>query len=304
LDINEEILKIMFIGLDNSGKTSILYALENAYNKIENIKPTLSFETKHLFNILGLPIYVWDLGGQKKFRQQYLEHKEYFDNVNQIFWIMDVQDDAKFVDSIEYFLKVWELLESDREKIPQITFFLHKSDPNIRNDEKIRENVKTAIKLFANLPQKFELYETTIYDREELLFVFSKSLRNAFPKANVLNEYLNEFMEKTNSLSIILLDTNILALSEASKDEKALNICHVCGPYFANMAIKLQSYKMPIPDFIQAQMGGWLFFKSLKVKNQIFYLVAYNEIENSPMIFNEFIKPFTESLENVIKYIL
>jgi Fe2+ transport system protein B len=56
--MSEEILKIMFMGLDNSGKTSILYALENAYNKIENIKPTLSFETKQLFNILGIPIFV------------------------------------------------------------------------------------------------------------------------------------------------------------------------------------------------------------------------------------------------------
>ena len=261
MDADKEILKIMFIGLDNSGKTSILYALENAYNKIENIKPTLSFETKRLFNILGLPIYVWDLGGQKKFQQKYLEHREYFENTNQIFWVIDIQDDVRFIDSIEYFLKIWELLEKDRESLPQITFFLHKSDPDIRNNDRIRKNVKTMKNLFADLPQKFKFYETTIFDREELLFVFSKSLRNVFPKSNVLNDYLNEFLEKTDSLSIILLDYNILALSEASKDDESLNICHVCGPYFANMAQKLRSYKMKVPDFIQAQMDGWLFFK-------------------------------------------
>ncbi|MHA1231367.1 MAG: ADP-ribosylation factor-like protein [Candidatus Helarchaeota archaeon] len=304
MNSDQEILKIMFIGLDNSGKTSILYALENAYNKIENIKPTLSFQTKRLFNILGIPIYVWDLGGQKKFRERYLEHEEYFDNVNQIFWVIDIQDDVKFVDSIEYFLKVWELLEKEKKKLPHITFFLHKSDPDIRNDPKIQENVKTTLRLFADLPQKFEFYQTSIYDREELLYVFSKSLRRVFPKANVLNDYLNEFLEKTNSTAIVLLDNNILALSEASKDDNSLNICHVCGPYFANMAQKLASYKMKIPDFIQAKMDGWLYFKSLKVLDQMFYLVVFNINKDSSAIISEYIQSFTESLENVIKYVL
>ncbi|MBD3228925.1 MAG: hypothetical protein GF329_12120 [Candidatus Lokiarchaeota archaeon] len=301
---NGEILKIMFLGLDNSGKTSILYALENAYNKLENVKPTLSFETKKLFNILGLDIYVWDLGGQKKFREKYLKNQEYFDNVNQIFWVIDLQDELRFIESIEYFMRIWELLENTQIKMPHITFFLHKSDPDIRNNEKIRSNVKSVIDLFSDLPQKFSFHETSIYAREELLIAFSKSLRNVFPKANVLDDYLNSFLNKTNSNAIVLLDKNILVLSEAKKDEKSLEICNVCGPYFAKMAEKLRSYTMAVPDFIQAQMEGWLFFKSITIKDEIFYLVVFNKEEEECTMINQYMQSFVESLQNVIKYVL
>jgi len=300
---DSEILKIIFMGLDNGGKTSILYALENAYNKIHNIKPTLSFETKRVFNILGIPVYIWDLGGQKKLREKFLNNIEYFDNVNQIFWVIDVQDDFRFIESIEYFLKVWELLEK-YSTLPHITFFLHKSDPEIRNNSKIRENVKLITKLFDNLPQKFEFYETSIFDREELLRVFSQSIRKVFPKANVLDDYLSEFLKETKSSAVILLDNNILSLSEAKEDENSLNICRVCGPYFTNMAQKLKSYNMKIPDYIQAQMDGWLFFKAIKVNNDNFYLVLFNKSVEDVKIIHEYIQSFVESLQNVIKYIL
>jgi transcription termination factor NusB len=220
-----------------------------------------------------------------------------------IFWIVDVQDELRFYESIEYFLKVWEILEKT-EKMPPIVFFIHKSDPEIRKNQKIRENAKTMLDLFSDLPRKFEFYETSIYDREELLSVFSRSLRDVFPKANVLDDYLNDFMNKTNSNAIVLLDKNILSLSEAKKDEESLEICHVCGPYFANMASKLRSYKMKIPNFIQAKMEGWLFFKTIEVNEDIFYVVIYNLEEDSSETINKYFQSFIDSLENVIKYVL
>lgn len=52
--------KMLILGLDNSGKTTILKKVCN--KDIQNIAPTEGFNVKKL-DINGLKITVWDLGG-------------------------------------------------------------------------------------------------------------------------------------------------------------------------------------------------------------------------------------------------
>jgi len=147
-------------------------------------------------------------------------------------------------------------------------------------------------------------FETSIYDREELMISFSKSIRRVFPKANVIDQYLNEFLVKTEANAILLLDKNILVLSEASNEDVSLETSRVAGPYFANMASKLRAYKLKVPDLIQAKMDGWLYFKSIDLNESLYYLVIFSKSETPNPEMNNYIQSFVDSLLNVIKYVL
>ena len=54
--------RILVLGLDNAGKTTILKRLSE--ENIDNIEPTQGFNIKSI-NDSGFKINVWDIGGQK-----------------------------------------------------------------------------------------------------------------------------------------------------------------------------------------------------------------------------------------------
>jgi ADP-ribosylation factor-like protein 3 len=58
-------VKMCVLGLDNSGKTTILKALSR--EEIQNVMPTQGFNVKTLQNG-NFKFNVWDLGGQKAIR--------------------------------------------------------------------------------------------------------------------------------------------------------------------------------------------------------------------------------------------
>ena len=71
--------KILFTGLDNSGKTSIILSLQRELSQISMLKPTKSAQ-RRIFEFLGKSIAEWDLGGQKRYRIAYLkEPTKYLD---------------------------------------------------------------------------------------------------------------------------------------------------------------------------------------------------------------------------------
>ena len=57
--------KILVLGLDNAGKTTILKAM--SHEQISNIQPTQGFNIKSLMQD-GFKLNVWDIGGQKSIR--------------------------------------------------------------------------------------------------------------------------------------------------------------------------------------------------------------------------------------------
>lgn len=68
-------LRILLIGLDNSGKTTILKQLAN--EEITNVTPTPGFNIKSINSKDGLNLNVWDLGGTRyvKAYYWYYQHK-------------------------------------------------------------------------------------------------------------------------------------------------------------------------------------------------------------------------------------
>uniref|UniRef100_A0A1I8HVK2 ADP-ribosylation factor-like 3 n=1 Tax=Macrostomum lignano TaxID=282301 RepID=A0A1I8HVK2_9PLAT len=72
----EQEVRILTLGLDNAGKTTILKAL--ASEDISHITPTQGFNIKSVQS-QGFKLNVWDIGGQRKIRPYW---KNYFDNTD------------------------------------------------------------------------------------------------------------------------------------------------------------------------------------------------------------------------------
>ena len=57
-------LKVMMIGLDSAGKTTILYRMQMG-DKIPNPRPTIGFNLEEI-SYKNFKLKVWDLSGQEK----------------------------------------------------------------------------------------------------------------------------------------------------------------------------------------------------------------------------------------------
>ena len=82
----EKNLRILILGLDNAGKTTILKALSN--ESIDDIKPTTGFNVKNLLHD-GYNLNVWDVGGQEILRK-YWEY--YYETTDALVYVIDSSD--------------------------------------------------------------------------------------------------------------------------------------------------------------------------------------------------------------------
>ncbi len=79
-------LRILLLGLDNAGKTSILKKLSE--EEISHIMPTQGFNLKCLSQE-GFKLNVWDIGGQKAIRPYW---KNYYENTDALIYVIDSAD--------------------------------------------------------------------------------------------------------------------------------------------------------------------------------------------------------------------
>jgi len=111
--------KLLVLGLDNAGKTTLLKQLSKDDPK--NTQPTEGFNVKTLLHD-GFKLNVWDIGGQKKIREYWVN---YYDNVDGIIFIVDSSDDGRVKELNEVF--EYLMKEIKLEKVP-VLIFANKQD--------------------------------------------------------------------------------------------------------------------------------------------------------------------------------
>ena len=110
-------VKMCVLGLDNSGKTTILKALSR--EEIQNVMPTQGFNVKTLQNG-NFKFNVWDLGGQKAIRQHW---KNYFEKLDCLIFVIDSSDRMRMDETGE---ELQKLLEEDQLAGVPVLIFANK----------------------------------------------------------------------------------------------------------------------------------------------------------------------------------
>ncbi|KAL3976967.1 THO complex subunit 5 [Sarotherodon galilaeus] len=115
-------MRILMVGLDAAGKTTILYKLK--LGEIVTTIPTIGFnvETVEYKNIC---FTVWDVGGQDKIRPLW---RHYFQNTQGLIFVVDSNDRERVAESAEELSK---MVQEDELKDAVLLVFANKQDlPN------------------------------------------------------------------------------------------------------------------------------------------------------------------------------
>ena len=162
--------KILFLGLDNAGKTAILNVLSGKINPsfLSKLKPTKRVDREKLVT-KDFEIHVWDMGGQKDYRENYLAKENlemFFLQTDMVVYVIDMQDMERIPESIEYLKSILDTLKYLGED-PFLLCFLHKSDPDIISDPRFQINLETVkdglLALLNNYDLDYDAYPTSIY---------------------------------------------------------------------------------------------------------------------------------------------
>jgi len=100
--------KILFLGLDNAGKTTLLHMVKD--DVLVQHAPTFQPNMEE-FTMGTLHFQAWDLGGHGQAR---IIWESYFTEVDGIFFIIDASDESRFHEAREELNKLLEIEELQR----------------------------------------------------------------------------------------------------------------------------------------------------------------------------------------------
>lgn len=183
--------RILLMGLDKSGKTSILLSFLGEKNLMrymnQNLKPTVN--KKHMAEILNdlnisrknqspsrqSDTIYFEYGGQVVYRNEFKQSpQKILVGFDKIIYVIDIQDTKRYGEALEYLQEIIQNLLSITPPM-EIDIFLHKFDPDLDveneySQEVINQEIIAPIQQMIPVGFKYTIYRTTIYT------VFRKSL--------------------------------------------------------------------------------------------------------------------------------
>nr|XP_056719488.1 ADP-ribosylation factor-like protein 3 isoform X1 [Euleptes europaea] len=115
----EQDLRIVLLGLDNAGKTTLLKCL--ASEELDTVTPTQGFNIKNVHSD-GFKLSVWDIGGQRAIRAYW---KKYLVSTDILIYVIDSADQKRFEETGQ---ELSELVEEDNLIGVPLLVFANKQD--------------------------------------------------------------------------------------------------------------------------------------------------------------------------------
>ncbi|XP_064399518.1 ADP-ribosylation factor 4-like [Halichondria panicea] len=126
-------MRILMVGLDAAGKTTILYKLK--LGEVVTTIPTIGFNVETV-EYKNISFTVWDVGGQDKIRPLW---RHYFQNTDGLIFVVD-SNDRERIDEAKDELKNM-LVEEDLRKCVILVFANKQDLPNAMSVSDIQEKL-------------------------------------------------------------------------------------------------------------------------------------------------------------------
>jgi len=131
--IGKKDMRILMVGLDAAGKTTILYKLK--LGEIVTTIPTIGFNVETV-EYKNISFTVWDVGGQDKIRPLW---RHYFQNTQGIIFVVDSNDRDRIGEARD---ELQRMLNEDELKDALLLVFANKQDlPNAMNASEITDKL-------------------------------------------------------------------------------------------------------------------------------------------------------------------
>jgi len=126
-------MRILMVGLDAAGKTTILYKLK--LGEVVTTIPTIGFNVETV-EYKNLSFTVWDVGGQDKIRPLW---RHYYQGTNGLIYVVDSNDRDRVEDAKEELSK---MLNEDEMRDAALLVFANKQDlPNAMTAAEVTEKL-------------------------------------------------------------------------------------------------------------------------------------------------------------------
>mmetsp|Transcript_4466 Transcript_4466/g.9063 ORF Transcript_4466/g.9063 Transcript_4466/m.9063 type:complete len:182 (-) Transcript_4466:221-766(-) len=154
--IGSKEVRILILGLDNAGKTTILYRLHQG--EVVTTIPTIGFNVETV-TYKNIRFQVWDLGGQSSIRPYW---RCYYPNTNAIIYVVDSAD----VDRVSICKdELLQMLEEDELKDAALCVFANKQDlPGALTSAQVSE----ALGLTSIKNREWQIFQTSATKGEGL----------------------------------------------------------------------------------------------------------------------------------------
>ena len=233
-NINEQVKlqkKLLMIGLDNGGKSSILAVAQDKFSVVKDLLPTKGVKRERL-DFFGYPVISWDLGGQIQYRENYYFNKPelFFTEVDLVLYVIDAQDDKRFDEAADYFRQCLNAM-SDLGEHPPVLVVLNKSDQDIRKTLQWQKNVTAVKNKIEDVANDFEglrleFCDTTIFQKETIMQMFSTALKKVSETSEIIENILEDFTDiiEGRATSLISMDGLIFgSFTKNNTDEMLIN---------------------------------------------------------------------------------
>jgi len=131
--VGKQEMRILMVGLDAAGKTTILYKLK--LGEVVTTIPTIGFNVETV-EYKNISFTVWDVGGQDKIRPLW---RHYYTGTNGLIFVVDSNDRDRVEDAREELTK---MLNEDEMRDAVVLVFANKQDlPNAMTAAEVTEKL-------------------------------------------------------------------------------------------------------------------------------------------------------------------
>ncbi len=144
-------VRILILGLDNAGKTTILHRLQNDSDEPIQTIPTIGFNVETL-QYKNIKFQVWDLGGQTSIRPYW---RCYYPNTDAIIFVVDSSDSDRMGVARQ---ELHAMLDEEELKDSVLVVFANKQD---QQGALNAQQVSDALGLSELKSRQWSIHETS-----------------------------------------------------------------------------------------------------------------------------------------------